>query len=477
VSRSSGPVSARTLLLLAFVPWLLHGEAAPALLIPPYLQLGSSFSNGALAVVWHTSRASTGWNAQWRSAGATGWSTSSTICEPAVDRDVCTATLPVGRSGTEFDYRVRRNDEVVATGRGHAAAGPGRPVRFAVLGDFGDGTSNQKDLARRLALEHQSARVDFGLIAGDIAYECGRRDEYERRFFPVLNPDDDTAVMRTLPFAAAVGNHDVGDLRWPLPPFRCSSDYSFFTFWRHPSGPAFEMPVGPKHHPKSPSGGLPSGIGTVAELLAGANYAFAWGDAHVTVLDSNRYVNWAHPSAERWLEETLSAGATSRWRFVLIHHPPFNVSDDHEGDQWSRYLVPAFERHHVTAVFSGHVHNFQWFGPARFTPDQASIDRYQAGSRGRLRGAIEVQSDYDGVSAIRARWPVYVITGAGGGSLILESRNRSCPPDVTTTTGCGRRAPADGRGPSLTIVEVTGDAVTIRQVSANGATVLERRIG
>ena len=86
-------------------------------------------------------------------------------------------------------------------------------------------------------------------------------------------------------------------------------------------------------------------------MLASAQYSFTWGDAHVTVLDSNRYVNWTDASLRRWLEADLLQAQRSRWRFVLMHHPPFNRSSEHRSDQWTRYFAPLFEQYRVTAVF------------------------------------------------------------------------------------------------------------------------------
>jgi hypothetical protein len=209
-------------------------------------------------------------------------------------------------------------------------------------------------------------------------------------------------------------------------------------------------------------------------VLASANYSFTWGDAHVTVIDSNRYVNWADASMLRWLEADLAGASQSRWRFVLMHHPPFNLSRHHRGDQWSRYFAPLFERYGVTAVFSGHVHNFQWFGPLRFTPEPAELGRFAAGARGSFSGTLEVQADYDGVSRTAARWPVYVVSGAGGGALVSEGRG--CPPDVRAPLGCGEPPPADGQAPSVSFVDVGPDAVVIRQVNALGRILHERRI-
>jgi predicted phosphohydrolase len=44
--------------------------------------------------------------------------------------------------------------------------------------------------------------------------------------------------------------------------------------------------------------------------------------------------------------------------FVTFHHPPFNSSNAHFGDQHMRLLADVFEAGKVDVVLSGHVHNY-----------------------------------------------------------------------------------------------------------------------
>ncbi len=427
-----------------------------------------------LEVVWHAASRSSGWHVVWRGAGQPGWTESSSIARrQAIDREVWAAEIPAGRSGEAFEYQLRQGEVVRAAGQGRAPAPPGQPLRFAVTADVGDASQNQRAVVGRLLAQHQADPIDFGLIAGDVAYECGRRDEYAAKFYPSFNPMTGASLLSSVPFAVAAGNHDVGDLRWPLPPFRCTTDYSFFYFWRHPRGFSEPVPTGPRHGPPAPSARPPGPAVDLRRMLAAANYSFTWGDAHVTVIDSNRYVNWADPALRQWLESDLAAAGRSRWRFVLLHHPPFNRSSEHGGDQWTRYLAPIFERHDVTAVLSGHVHNFQWFGPLRFVPDPAEVGRFAVGSRGRLSGTLEAQPDYDGQARSVARWPIYLVSGAAGSELSAEGSG--CPSNVVAPGGCGP-PPVKGLVPSVTIVEVRPEAVVIRQIAATGSTLLERRV-
>ena len=75
-------------------------------------------------------------------------------------------------------------------------------------------------------------------IAGDIVYNRGLISEYTTKFWPVYNKDDvDTLgapLMRSIPFVAAVGNHDAStrDLdRFP-------DALAYYHFWDQPlNGP------------------------------------------------------------------------------------------------------------------------------------------------------------------------------------------------------------------------------------------------
>ena len=419
---------------------------------------------------------------QWRADASRGWSDAAPPDRLALrDRTVHAATLPVGRTGGAFEYRVSGADGVVATGAGRAPPPLGRPARFVVMGDIGDGSAGQRALAREVWRAHGAAPVDFALVAGDLAYQCGRGDEYDRRLFPAFAASDDdergAPLMREVPLVAAVGNHDVGDLRWPPWPFRCRSDYAFFAFWRHPRSWNAPVPVLAQHAPPRVAGGLWLDQPDPAALLGAANFSLTWGDTHVTVLDSNRYVDWARPELAAWLDRQLEAGRASRWRVVLMHHPLFNRSSHHGSYQWPRALAPIFERHGVTFVFAGHVHNFQWFGPARFTPDAADLARFRGSYRGRLRGDVELQEDSLGAREIDARWPIYVVSGAGNDRLVPNAM--VCPKDLTRVSpagACEAMPDVDGRQASFTLVETGADSLTIRQISTAGQTLLERRI-
>ncbi|MEZ5318086.1 MAG: metallophosphoesterase [Vicinamibacterales bacterium] len=476
--------------------------AAP-LVTAPYLQLGDTFDRASLAVVWHQATGTAPATVEWRrddghggpagTAGAGGVAPADAAAGNAAaaapvardaawrpvplparldlpDRVVYTATLDVGRDGGAFRYRLRDQGTTIVEATGLAPSRPGAPIRFAVIGDTGDGGPDQRAVASRLLAEHARQPLAFTLLTGDLVYDCGLRAEYDRSFFPVFNGDDPDGgttgrsggvpLMRTVPFVGAAGNHDVGDKGfWIFD--RCAPDYAYLDFWRHPPGFMGAVPIARDRAPERPASGARVVAADLPAALARANFSFTWGDVHVTVLDSNRDVDWAAPALRAWLDRDLAAARGSRWRVVALHHPPFHFSDTHREQQWTRALAPVFERHGVALVLAGHVHNFQWFGPARFTPDPSALDAFAAGVRGRLPGRATLAPSPDGTPVRVADGPVYVVTGAGGHD--LKDQRMRCPADLRPEPPACLEGPAvNGREPSVTVIEPARSAYSVR---------------
>ncbi|MFX5991141.1 metallophosphoesterase, partial [Acinetobacter baumannii] len=84
-----------------------------------------------------------------------------------------------------------------------------QPYRFIAVGDLGAGTKESIQIAKRMFTE----KPDLLAISGDIIYDNGLVSEYKTKFWPIYNAETkDSAVgvplMRSVPFIAAVGNHD-----------------------------------------------------------------------------------------------------------------------------------------------------------------------------------------------------------------------------------------------------------------------------
>jgi hypothetical protein len=113
-------------------------------------------------------------------------------------------------------------------------------------------------------------------------------------------------------------------------------------------------------------------------------YAFTWGDALFVVLNVMTYTPTCHllgaapgfpddwtlgPAQLAWLEATL-AGATSRWRFLFIHHAVGGAAGDYANSAYGRgggqaarvgeqaIIHDMMIRHGVQIFFYGHDHVF-----------------------------------------------------------------------------------------------------------------------
>ena len=84
---------------------------------------------------------------------------------------------------------------------------------------------------------------------------------------------------------------------------------------------------------------------------------------HFVVLDSNSRLD-LESEQYKWLESNLAAiGNAVQFTIVIFHHPLFDVSEGHSSDEKKLkvILLPLFERYGVSAVFSGHSHDYQRF--------------------------------------------------------------------------------------------------------------------
>jgi calcineurin-like phosphoesterase family protein len=78
-------------------------------------------------------------------------------------------------------------------------------------------------------------------------------------------------------------------------------------------------------------------------------YSFRYGNALVAMLDI------ASPMEPQvaWLDRVLSK-TDARWKFVMLHFPPFTMSNEYE--DLGRVLTRLCDKHHVDVVMNGHIH-------------------------------------------------------------------------------------------------------------------------
>ncbi len=160
------------------------------------------------------------------------------------------------------------------------------PIRFAVIGDYGQGEQAEADVAGLV----KSWVPDFIITTGDNNYPSGAPETidknigqfYQEYIFPY--PGVYGKGADRLRFFPTSGNHD-----WDINHAQAYFDY-------------FELP-GNEHY-----------------------YDFVWGPAHFFSLssDSREQDGVSAGSIQAlWLKDAL-AKSTSPWKIVYMHHPPYS---------------------------------------------------------------------------------------------------------------------------------------------------------
>ncbi|HYB98965.1 MAG TPA: fibronectin type III domain-containing protein [Candidatus Limnocylindrales bacterium] len=260
--------------------------------------------------------------------------------------------------GTRYYYRLLTNNVVVLDTtyfQTFKAFNDASETFFAMIGDFGAGTSGQANVANNIG----ASDPPLLLTVGDNAYQNGTQSDWDDNVFI---PEYRNNILRRAVWMPALGNHDLNDVG--------TSNWA--------SSVEIRMHELPRN---APSG------------QAERYFSFDYGDAHFVVMDSNPA--GINTTQTQWLDADL--GSTLRkWKFVFLHHPPYSCAngiasfgtDQAVQENWA----PIFEKHQVDVVFFGHDHIYE---------RSKLLDEYLAnGGKG---------SDGKGT--------IYVMTGAGGQTL------------------------------------------------------------
>ena len=445
-----------------------------AFVVKPYLQIGRV--PGTLQLLWHAAEADAEWSVEVRDGSGGDWRggeapTFRTVAVAGVERHrVYRAPLSGLTPGRAFEYRVRKGGEAVFSADAKAPKSAEQPYRFAVFGDCGAGSAEQKPVAYQAYL----ARPDLLVIPGDMVYDRGRASEYRTRFWPAYNaeeasPTAGAPLLRSTLFVAAPGNHDTAtrDLD------RVPDALAYFYYWDQPlNGPVGDEGGAVVPRLVASEANRKAFVEAAGKAYPGmANFSFDYGNAHWTVLDSNPYVDWTDQALRDWVVKDLAAAKGAAWRFVAFHHPPFNSAREHYEQQHMRHLAPLFEAGRVDLVFNGHVHNYQRTYPLRFQPDKGGFGYVVVARDGKtptgrvVNGRWTLDKTFDGRRDTTPEGVIYVVTGAGGQDLYNPEQQE----DRDSWQGFTDKFVS--RTHSLTVADVDGRTLTVRQVSADGAEV------
>ena len=208
------------------------------------------------------------------------------------------------RPGKRYEYTVEGESGALATGGFRAAPSGASRFTFAVVGDYGSGTSDETAVASLI----QSWHPDFVLTVGDNAYPLGSKALLDRDIFRPY-----AAVMRESAWFPALGNHDV------------------YADNGKPELEAFHS-LGEERW-----------------------YRFTWGNAAVVVLDSDTSVAPGSPQL-RFARRALAR--RSCFRFAAWHHPPWEPPGHPHSPGLRRNIVPLVQKDGIQVVFVGHLHAY-----------------------------------------------------------------------------------------------------------------------
>jgi len=252
---------------------------------------------------------------------------------------------------TTYSYQVQVNDTKI--GEGSIRTYPERTDRLAffVIGDFGNGSSMQYQMADVMRVELERRRnsdnpVRFVITTGDNIYASMRMGSlllgsgdvdwhWGTKFFEPYE-----RLLAEIPFYPSPGNHDgsEGEHGEDLAVYL---DNFFF----------------PQNKPAR-------------------WYTFSFGGlADFFALDSTANTEQGPPRPAyardgeqfRWLVKALPR-SQARWKIPYFHHPPFTAGPAHPASLDDlRHFTELFHRSGVKVVFNGHEHNFQFSPQDRTT--------------------------------------------------------------------------------------------------------------
>lgn len=217
---------------------------------------------------------------------------------------------PVIRWSESFTYRTQGTDDFQALVISDAQIGASGSIAV-------DSYNWNKTLAQA---EKTAPNAAFLLSAGDQINEKTEDDTIQREYeyAGFLAPD----ILRRLPVAAAVGNHDTK-----------GSDYT-----------------GHFNNPNSE--------GNYGSTPAGCDYYFRYGNALFIVLNSNSRAVSAHRTL---MKQAITENPDATWRIVMMHHDIYGSGATHSNRTSANLrtiLAPLMDEFQVDLVLSGHDHSY-----------------------------------------------------------------------------------------------------------------------
>ena len=185
-----------------------------------------------------------------------------------------------------------------------------QPIRVLAFGDFGTGSSSQKQVAAAMAEWHRKTPFDFAITLGDNFYSAGMSSPTDPRWKILWDELYDPLGIK---FYATLGNHD----------------------WVMSDSPAAEI----LYSDRSPSWRMPSPY-----------YTFTAGQVQFFALDTNEISD----AQLAWLDGEIKK-STSKWKIVYGHHPIYSDGEHGDSAVLAEKLLPLL-RNRVDVYLAGHDH-------------------------------------------------------------------------------------------------------------------------
>lgn len=179
-----------------------------------------------------------------------------------------------------------------------------RGLSFAVIGDFGTGGDEQREVAGRMCRWRSNHPFDLVVTTGDNVYPDGHPSRFEDVFFRPYS----CLLKNGVSFRASLGNHDV-------------------------------VTENGRPELEEPAFGLPQ-------------------RNHVVRRRGVRFVLASSSNLNReWLRRATREETGDRWTIVVFHHPVYSAGTTHGSTEGFRPGLPyLFRRRGVDLVLNGHDH-------------------------------------------------------------------------------------------------------------------------